>query len=125
MAAVLLQRAIGDNLYCVFVNNGLLRKNEYDEVLESYKHMGLNVKGVDASEAFYSELKGLSDPEAKRKAIGKVFIDVFDAEIKSIENVKWLAQGTIYPDVIESVSGTGGPSLKLNLTIMWEVCQTS
>ena len=113
VAAVLLQRAIGDNLYCVFVNNGLLRKNEYDEVLESYKHMGLNVKGVDASEAFYSELKGLSDPEAKRKAIGKVFIDVFDAESKSIENVKWLAQGTIYPDVIESVSGTGGPSVTI------------
>jgi len=108
-----LQRAIGDNLYCVFVNNGLLRKNEYDEVLESYKHMGLNVKGVDASEAFYSELKGLSDPEAKRKAIGKVFIDVFDAESNSIENVKWLAQGTIYPDVIESVSGTGGPSVTI------------
>ena len=75
--------------------------------------MGLNVKGVDASEAFYSELKGLSDPEAKRKAIGKVFIDVFDAESNSIENVKWLAQGTIYPDVIESVSGTGGPSVTI------------
>lgn len=113
VAAVLLQRAIGDNLYCVFVNNGLLRKNEYDEVLESYKHMGLNVKGVDASEAFYIELKGLSDPEAKRKAIGKVFIDVFDTESNKIENVKWLAQGTIYPDVIESVSGTGGPSVTI------------
>ncbi|MEJ6681656.1 MAG: glutamine-hydrolyzing GMP synthase [Flavobacteriales bacterium] len=113
VAAVLLQRAIGDNLYCVFVNNGLLRKNEYDEVLEGYKHMGLNVKGVDASEAFYSELKGLSDPEAKRKAIGKVFIDVFDTESNNIENVKWLAQGTIYPDVIESVSGTGGPSVTI------------
>lgn len=113
VAAVLLQRAIGDNLYCVFVNNGLLRKNEFEEVLESYKHMGLNVKGVDASEAFYSELKGLSDPEAKRKAIGKVFIDVFDKESHRIENVKWLAQGTIYPDVIESVSGTGGPSVTI------------
>ncbi|MFK7756566.1 MAG: glutamine-hydrolyzing GMP synthase [Flavobacteriales bacterium] len=110
VAAVLLQRAIGNNLHCVFVNNGLLRKNEFTEVLESYKHIGLNVKGVDASEAFYKELKDLSDPEAKRKAIGKVFIDVFDQEAHAIENVKWLAQGTIYPDVIESVSGTGGPS---------------
>ncbi len=110
VAAVLLQRAIGDNLHCVFVNNGLLRKNEFSDVLKSYEHMGLNVKGVDATELFYSELSGLSDPEAKRKAIGKVFIDVFDAEANAIENVKWLAQGTIYPDVIESVSGTGGPS---------------
>jgi len=110
VAAVLLQRAIGANLHCVFVNNGLLRKDEYTSVLASYEGMGLNVKGVDASNLFYSELKNISDPEAKRKAIGKVFIDVFDAESSAIENVKWLAQGTIYPDVIESVSGTGGPS---------------
>jgi len=110
VAAVLLQRAIGANLHCVFVNNGLLRKNEFSEVLESYKDMGLNVKGVDASSKFYQALAGLSDPEKKRKAIGKVFIDVFDEEANLIKDVKWLAQGTIYPDVIESVSGTGGPS---------------
>jgi GMP synthase (glutamine-hydrolysing) len=110
VAAVLLHRAIGQNLYCIFVNNGLLRKNEFDSVLQSYEGMGLNVKGVDASHLFYKELKGKVDPEAKRKAIGKVFIDVFDKESKFVENAKWLGQGTIYPDVIESVSGTGGPS---------------
>ena len=109
VAAVLLHRAIGKNLYCIFVDNGLLRKNEFESVLDSYKHMGLNVKGVNAKDLFYAELKGISDPEKKRKAIGKVFIDVFDSESKSIENVKWLAQGTIYPDVIESVS-VKGPS---------------
>ena len=96
-------------MHCIFVDNGLLRKNEYQEVLASYEHMGLNVKGVDAKELFYAELKGLSDPEQKRKAIGKVFIDVFDTESHLIENVKWLGQGTIYPDVIESVS-VKGPS---------------
>jgi GMP synthase (glutamine-hydrolysing) len=110
VAAVLLHQAIGTNLHCIFVNNGLLRKNEYEDVLTSYKGMGLNVKGVDASADFYSALKGLTDPELKRKAIGKVFVDVFDAESKLVENAKWLGQGTIYPDVIESVSGTGGPS---------------
>lgn len=110
VAAVLLHKAIGKNLHCIFVDNGLLRKNEFSTVLESYKGMGLNVKGVDASEAFYSELAGLTDPELKRKAIGKVFIDVFDAESKLVEDAKWLGQGTIYPDVIESVSATGGPS---------------
>lgn len=110
VAAVLLHKAIGQNLHCIFVNNGLLRKNEFDSVLESYQGMGLNVKGVDASEQFYSALKGLTDPEAKRKAIGKVFVDVFDEESKLVENAKWLGQGTIYPDVIESVSATGGPS---------------
>lgn len=110
VAATLLHQAIGKNLHCIFVNNGLLRKNEFDEVLESYKGMGLNVKGVDASEKFYAELKGLTDPEEKRKAIGKVFVDVFDAESKLVENATWLGQGTIYPDVIESVSVTGGPS---------------
>lgn len=110
VAAVLLNKAIGDNLHCIFVDNGLLRKNEFSQVLESYKGMGLNVKGVDASEQFYGSLKGLTDPEAKRKAIGKVFVDVFDHESKEIEDAKWLGQGTIYPDVIESVSVSGGPS---------------
>ena len=110
VAAVLLHKAIGDQLHCIFVDNGLLRKDEFPQVLESYENMGLNVKGVNASEAFYSELSGLSDPEDKRKAIGKVFIDVFDNESKTVENAKWLGQGTIYPDVIESISATGGPS---------------
>ena len=110
VAAVLLHKAIGKNLYCIFVNNGLLRKNEFADVLEQYKGMGLNVKGVDASTRFLGELAGESDPETKRKTIGKVFVDVFDDESKLVENAKWLAQGTIYPDVIESVSATGGPS---------------
>lgn len=110
VAAVLLNKAIGKNLYCIFVNNGLLRKNEFQSVLNQYEGMGLNVKGVDATDRFMKELAGLSDPEAKRKAIGKAFIDVFDAEAHLIEDVKWLAQGTIYPDVIESVSADGGPS---------------
>jgi len=110
VAAVLLNKAIGDNLHCIFVDNGLLRKNEFSQVLDSYKDMGLNVKGVNASQQFYDALKGLTDPEAKRKAIGKVFVDVFDAESKLVEDAKWLGQGTIYPDVIESVSATGGPS---------------
>ena len=109
VAAVLIHKAIGKNLYCIFVDNGLLRKNEFEEVLESYKNLGLNVKGVDAKEQFYTALAGLSDPEAKRKAIGKTFIDVFDQEAHLIEDVKWLGQGTIYPDVIESVS-VKGPS---------------
>ncbi len=109
VAAVLLHKAIGKNLYCIFVDNGLLRKNEFEDVLHSYKDMGLNVKGVDASQQFYDALKGLTDPEEKRKAIGKTFIEVFDHEAHLIEDVKWLAQGTIYPDVIESVS-VKGPS---------------
>lgn len=109
VAAVLLHKAIGENLYCIFVDNGLLRKNEFDSVLESYKHMGLNIKGINAKELFYSGLKGLTDPEQKRKIIGKIFIDVFDDESKKIKDVKWLAQGTIYPDVIESIS-VKGPS---------------
>ncbi len=109
VAAVLLHKAIGKNLYCIFVDNGLLRKNEFEEVLHSYKDMGLNVKGVDASALFYKALEGISEPEKKRKAIGKTFIDVFDHEAHLIEDVKWLAQGTIYPDVIESVS-VKGPS---------------
>ena len=104
VAAVLLHKAIGENLHCIFVDNGLLRKDEFSSVLESYKGMGLNVKGVNAADKFYAELSGVSDPEAKRKAIGKVFIDVFDEESKLVENAKWLGQGTIYPDVIESSS---------------------
>jgi GMP synthase (glutamine-hydrolysing) len=109
VAAVLLDKAIGKQLHCIFVDNGLLRKNEYEQVLESYKHMGLNVKGVDAKTAFYKALAGKEDPEEKRKAIGKTFIEVFDREAQRIQDVKWLAQGTIYPDVIESVS-VNGPS---------------
>jgi GMP synthase (glutamine-hydrolysing) len=110
VAATLLSKAIGDNLYCIFVNNGLLRKGEFENVLKQYKGMGLNVKGVDASARFLKGLKGESDPEGKRKIIGRVFIEVFDDEAHLLEDVKWLAQGTIYPDVIESVSVTGGPS---------------
>ncbi|MCX7549315.1 glutamine-hydrolyzing GMP synthase [Xanthomarina sp. F2636L] len=110
VAAMLLHKAIGKNLYCIFVNNGLLRKNEFTDVLDQYKDMGLNVKGVDASTRFLDALAGLSDPEEKRKAIGRVFIEVFDDEAHEISDVKWLAQGTIYPDIIESVSATGGPS---------------
>ena len=110
VAAMLLHKAIGKNLYCVFVNNGLLRKNEFQDVLKQYEGMGLNVKGVDASARFLDALAGESDPERKRKAIGRVFIEVFDDEAHLIEDVKWFAQGTIYPDVIESVSATGGPS---------------
>ena len=109
VAAMLLHKAIGDRLTCIFVNNGLLRKNEFDEVLDSYKHMGLNVIGVDASERFYNDLKDVTDPEQKRKIIGRDFVEVFNAEAKKIENAKWLAQGTIYPDVIESCS-VKGPS---------------
>lgn len=109
VAAMLLHRAIGKNLHCIFVDNGLLRKNEFENVLDSYQHMGLNVKGVNAKDLFYAELKNVSDPEKKRKAIGKVFIDVFDSESKLVKDAKWLGQGTIYPDVIESVS-VKGPS---------------
>ena len=109
VAAILLHKAIGPNLHCIFVNNGLLRKNEYDEVLEQYKGLGLNVKVVDASKQFLDALAGEGDPETKRKIIGKVFIDVFDDEAHKVEGAKWLAQGTIYPDVIESIS-VNGPS---------------
>lgn len=109
VSAVLLNRAIGDQLHCIFVNNGLLRKNEFDSVLDQYKDMGLNVKGVDASDQFISALNGVSDPEQKRKIIGGVFIDVFDQEAHKIKDVHFLAQGTIYPDIIESVS-VNGPS---------------
>ncbi len=109
VAAVLINHAIGDRLHCIFVDNGLLRKHEFEEVLESYKDMGLNVKGVDAKQQFYDALKGIESPEDKRKAIGKTFIEVFDAEAHKITGVEWLGQGTIYPDVIESVS-VKGPS---------------
>lgn len=109
VAAVLLNKAVGDQLQCVFVNNGLLRKNEFESVLNQYEGMGLNVKGVDSSNQFLNALKGVTDPETKRKIIGNTFIDVFDEESKKISNVKWLGQGTIYPDVIESIS-VNGPS---------------
>ena len=110
VAAMLLHKAIGPQLHCIFVNNGLLRKNEFHDVLEQYQGMGLNVKGVDASARFLEALKGESEPEKKRKIIGRVFIEVFDDEAHQVENAKWLAQGTIYPDRIESVSASGGPS---------------
>lgn len=109
VAAALIDRAVGKNLFCIFVDNGLLRKGEFEQVLNSYKGLGLNVKGVDSRAKFYSALKDLSEPESKRKAIGKTFIEVFDEEAHRIENVKWLGQGTIYPDVIESMS-VKGPS---------------
>ena len=109
VAAMLIHRAIGKNLYCIFVDNGLLRKNEFKDVLHSYRDLGLNIQGVDASQRFYSALDGLSEPEMKRKAIGKTFIEIFDEEAHKIKDVKWLGQGTIYPDVIESVS-VKGPS---------------
>ncbi|OFX21632.1 MAG: glutamine-hydrolyzing GMP synthase [Bacteroidetes bacterium GWA2_31_9b] len=109
VAGVLLHKAIGKNLTCIFVDNGLLRKNEFEKVLESYKDMGLNVIGVDAKNQFLSQLKGIVEPEEKRKIIGRVFIEVFDQEAHKIKEVKWLAQGTIYPDVIESIS-VNGPS---------------
>jgi GMP synthase (glutamine-hydrolysing) len=109
VAAVLLHKAIGKNLYCIFVDNGLLRKNEFADVLESYRDMGLNVTGVNAGNDFLQPLQGVEEPEQKRKIIGRVFIEIFDREAHKIENVQWLAQGTIYPDVIESVS-VNGPS---------------
>ena len=109
VAAMLLHKAIGSQLNCIFVNNGLLRKNEFKQVLQQYEGMGLNVKGVDASDRFLDALEGISDPETKRKIIGKVFIEVFDDEAHKVEGARWLGQGTIYPDVIESVS-VKGPS---------------
>lgn len=112
VAALLIHKAIGANLYCIFVDNGLLRKNEFEQVLESYKGLGLNVKGVDAKSRFYTALEGLTDPEAKRKAIGRTFIEVFDDEAHQLDGVKWLGQGTIYPDIIESVS-VKGPSVTI------------
>ncbi len=109
VAAMLLHKAIGKNLYCIFVDNGLLRKDEFETVLDSYKHQGLNVVGVNAKDRFLNALEGVSDPETKRKIIGGNFIDVFDEEAHKVKDVKWLGQGTIYPDVIESVS-VNGPS---------------
>jgi GMP synthase (glutamine-hydrolysing) len=107
VTAMLLSKAIGKNLTCIFVDHGLLRKNEFEEVLSEYQHLGLNVIGVDAKDKFYSALKGITDPEQKRKIIGAKFVEVFNEEAKKIEGVKWLAQGTIYPDVIESMSPSG------------------
>ena len=107
VTAVLLHKAIGKNLTCIFVDHGLLRKNEFENVLKDYEHLGLNVIGVDAKEKFYKELAGVSEPEKKRKIIGKGFIDVFDEEAHKLKDIKWLGQGTIYPDVIESLSITG------------------
>ncbi len=112
VGAMLLHRAIGKNLYCFFIDNGLLRKDEFEEVLESYEGMGLNIKGVDSKERFWDELAGVSDPEKKRKVIGRVFIEVFEEESKKFDDIKWLGQGTIYPDVIESVS-VHGPSVTI------------
>ncbi len=112
VASILLHRAIGPNLTCIFVDNGLLRKNEFTQVLESYKELGLNVIGVNARDKFIDDLEGISDPEEKRKSIGKNFIEVFDQEAKKLKNVNWLGQGTIYPDVIESVS-VNGPSVTI------------
>ena len=109
VAAILINKAIGDDLICIFVNNGLLRKGEFDSVLSQYENMGLNIIGVDKTKQFLDNLKGINDPEEKRKVIGNTFIDVFDEEAKKIKNAKWLAQGTIYPDVIESQS-VKGPS---------------
>ena len=109
VAGVLLHKAIGKNLTCIIVDNGLLRKNEFEDVLHSYQDMGLNVIGVDARQKFWNDLAGVKDPEQKRKIIGRNFIEVFDDEAHKIQDVKWLAQGTIYPDVIESVS-VNGPS---------------
>ncbi len=109
VAAALLNKAIGKNLTCIFVDNGLLRKNEFTKVMESYLGLGFNVTGIDAGDRFLNELEGVSDPETKRKIIGKVFIDVFEEEARKVKDVRWLAQGTIYPDVIESVS-VNGPS---------------
>ncbi|HPI69583.1 MAG TPA: glutamine-hydrolyzing GMP synthase [Bacteroidales bacterium] len=109
VAAALLNMAVGENLTCIFVDNGFLRKNEFRKVMDSYKGLGMNVTGVDASDEFINALEGISDPEEKRKRIGKTFIDVFEREAYKVKDVKWLAQGTIYPDVIESVS-VNGPS---------------
>ena len=107
VCATLLHRAIGQNLTCIFVDHGMLRKNEFTKVMDAYKGLGLNVIGVDASEKFFSDLKGVTDPEQKRKIIGRDFVEVFNAEARKITDAKWLAQGTIYPDCIESLSITG------------------
>ena len=110
VAAVLLHKAVGNNLHCVFVDNGLLRKNEYHNVLKMYENIGLNIQGVDASSQFLEKLSKITDPEKKRKIIGSTFIEVFESVANDFSDFIWLGQGTIYPDVIESISGTGGPS---------------
>jgi len=107
VVAVLLHKAIGKNLFCIFVDHGLLRKNEFETVLENYKVLGLNIIGVQATQRFYDALKGVTDPESKRKIIGKSFIDVFDEEAQKLQDIKWLAQGTIYPDIVESKNAAG------------------
>ena len=107
VAAVLLNRAIGSNLTCIFVDHGMLRKNEFRDVMHDYECLGLNVIGVDASDKFFADLAGVTDPEQKRKIIGRDFVEVFNAEARKIEGAKWLAQGTIYPDRIESLNITG------------------
>jgi GMP synthase (glutamine-hydrolysing) len=113
VAAVLLDKAIGKQLTCIFVNHGLLRKGEFEQVLETYKGMGLNVIGVDASARFLGDLKGVAEPEKKRKIIGRDFIEVFDEEARKLKDVKWLGQGTIFPDIAESFKVTGdGVSVK-------------
>lgn len=112
VGAMLLHRAIGDRLFCFFIDNGLLRKDEYEAVLTSYHGLGLNIRGIDAKEKFWSELKGVTNPEEKRKIIGRLFIEVFEHEAHQLENISWLGQGTIYPDVIESVS-VHGPSVTI------------
>ncbi len=112
VAALILKKTVGDNLICLFVDNGLLRKNEYQKVLASYREMGLVVIGTDARKLFLDDLKGITDPELKRKSIGRNFVNVFEQEAKKLKDVKWLAQGTIYPDVIESVS-VNGPSMTI------------
>jgi len=112
VASILLHRAIGPNLTCIFVDNGLLRKDEFNTVLDSYGELGLKVIGVDAGDKFIDDLEGITDPEAKRKSIGKNFIEVFERESRKLKNVSWLGQGTIYPDVIESIS-VNGPSMTI------------
>lgn len=112
VTAVLINKAIGDQLSCIFVNHGLLRKGEFEEVLSAYESLGLNIKGVDAEARFLASLKGVTDPEAKRKAIGRTFIEVFDEESAKIEDARWLGQGTIYPDIAESAGGKGGVKVK-------------
>lgn len=112
VGAMLLHHAIGKQLHCFFIDNGLLRKDEYEEVLDSYKGLGLNITGIDARQEFYSELQGVTDPEGKRKVIGRVFVEVFQREAEKLSGIEWLGQGTIYPDVIESVS-VHGPSVTI------------
>ena len=120
VAATLIHRAIGDNLTCIFVDNGLLRKDEFGSVLSIYEGLGLHVIGVDASAKFIGDLAGVSDPETKRKIIGRDFIEVFDEEAHKIQDVKWLGQGTIYPDVIESVSVNVITSYSIHYTKLYD-----